>query len=72
MEVEDLWIGRFDTSDITEYSFNAFQSIQSLVIGNGIFWEATSFELNNLPQLQSVKLGYAAFYYVHSVVFESD
>ena len=30
------------------------------------------FEFADLPQLQSVKLGYSAFDYVHSVVFESD
>ena len=30
------------------------------------------FEFTDLPQLQSVKLGNAAFQYVHSVVFESD
>ena len=72
LNVEDLWIGRFDTSGITEFSFNTFQSLESLVIGNGIFWEATSFELSNLPQLQSVKLGNSAFHCVHSVVFESD
>ena len=72
IEVEDLWIGRFDTTGLTEYSFNAFQSIQSLVIGNGTFWEVTSFELSNLPQLQSVKLGEGAFECVHSIVFESD
>ena len=30
------------------------------------------FEFTDLPQLQSVKLGNAAFYYVHSIVFESD
>ena len=29
-------------------------------------------ELTDLPQLQSVKLGSLAFYYVHSIVFESD
>ena len=72
LNVEDLWIGRFDTSGITEFSFNTFQSLESLVIGNGIFWEATIFELSNLPQLQSVKLGNSAFHCVHSVVFESD
>ena len=55
--VEDLWISRFDTSGITEFSFKRFQSLQSLVIGNGIFWEATSFELNNLPSLQSIDIG---------------
>ena len=30
------------------------------------------FEWTDLPQLQSVKLGNGALYYVHSVVFESD
>ena len=30
------------------------------------------FEFTDLPQLQSVKLGYWAFQYVHSIVFESD
>ena len=30
------------------------------------------FEFTDLPQLQSVKLGNAAFYNVHSAVFESD
>ena len=30
------------------------------------------FELTDLPQLQSLKLGINAFEYVHSVVFESD
>ena len=72
LNVEDLWIGRFDTSGITEFPFNRFQSLKSLVIGNGIFWGVTSFELSNLPQLQSVKLGVCAFRDVHSVVFESD
>ena len=30
------------------------------------------FEFTDLPQLQSVHLGWDAFDYVHSVVFESD
>ena len=30
------------------------------------------FEFPDLPQLQSVKLGQFAFWYVQSVVFESD
>ena len=30
------------------------------------------FELTDLPQLQSLTLGSYAFYYVHTVVFESD
>ena len=106
LNVEDLWIGRLDITEITDYSFNRFLSLKSFVIGNGIFWEISSFQLDNLlslqsidigkycfrdsssfsltglvvsfesftdlPQLQSVKLGYSAFYDVHSVVFESD
>ena len=61
MEVEDLWIGRFDTTGLTEYSFNAFQSIQSLVIGNGVFWGVTSFELGSLPSLQTIDIGMRCF-----------
>ena len=30
------------------------------------------FEFTDLPQLQSLKLGNGAFYYVQSAVFESD
>ena len=30
------------------------------------------FEFTDLPQLQSVNLSIAAFWYVHSIVFESD
>ena len=30
------------------------------------------FEFTDLPQLQSVEYGNGAFYYVHSIVFESD
>ena len=30
------------------------------------------FEFTDLPQLQSLKLDYGAFEYVHSIVFESD
>ena len=70
--VKDLWIGRIDTSGLKEYSFSSFQLLKSLVIGKNTFWRITSFELNNLPLLQSVKLGEFAFRYVHSVVFESN
>ena len=64
LDVEDLWIGRFDTSGITEFSFNSFQSLESLVIGSDIFWEATCFELSNLPSLQSIVTGNYCFYSV--------
>ena len=30
------------------------------------------FEFTDLPQLQSLTLGFSAFEYVHSIVFESD
>ena len=65
LDVEDLWIGRFDTSGITEFSFNSFQSLESLIISNGIFWEATSFELSNFPQLQSIDIGKNCFRYAY-------
>ena len=70
--VENLWIGCFDTSGLTEFSFNRFLSLKSLVLGSNTFWNVTQFELNGLPQLQSVKLGYYAFDRVHSIVFESE
>ena len=72
LDVEDLWIGCCDTSGLTEFSFDRYLSLKSLVLGSNTFWNVTQFELNGLPQLQSVKLGSLAFEYVHSVVFESD
>ena len=72
LDVEDLWIGCFDTSGLTEFSFDRYLSLKSLVLGSNTFWNVTQFELNGLPQLQSVKLGECAFAYVQSIVFESD
>ena len=66
LDVKDLWIGCFDTSRMTEFSFNTFQSLESLVIGNGIFWEVTCFELSNLPSLQSIEIGVSCFKYAPS------
>ena len=37
-----------------------------------LVWLMDWFEFTDLPQLQSLKLGYAAFSYVQSVVFDSD
>ena len=37
-----------------------------------LVWLIEWFELLDLPQLQSVKIGQHAFSYVHSAVFESD
>lgn len=62
-DVEDLWIGRFNTSGITEFSFDRFQSLRSLVIGNNIFWTATGLELSSLPSLQSIDIGVKSFFW---------
>ena len=72
LNVEDLWIQPFDTSELIEYSFNSFQSLQSLVIGKCLFWRVTRFEFTNLSQLQSITLGDIALHLVHSIVFEGD
>ena len=61
LNVEDLWIGRFDTSDVSEFSPNRFQSLKTLVIGNGLFWSVNRLELNNLPSLQSIDIGEYCF-----------
>ena len=66
LNVEDLWIGRFDTSDVSEFSPNRFQSLKTLVIGNGLFWSVNRLELNNLPSLQSIDLGDFCFQYAPS------
>ena len=65
-DVKDLWIGRFDTSRLTEYSFSRFQSLQSLVISHFIFMKSTSFKLNNLPSLQSIDIGVGCYFYSSS------
>ena len=66
LNVEDLWIGRFDTSDVSEFSPNRFQSLKTLVIGNGLFWSVNRLELNNLPSLQSIEIGDWCFQYAPS------
>ena len=57
LNVEDLWIGRFDTSDVSEFSPNRFQTLKTLVIGNCLFWSVNRLELNNLTSLQSIYMG---------------
>ena len=66
LDVEDLWISRFDTSDVSEFSPSRFQSLKTLVIGNGLFWSVNILELNNLPSLQSIDIGYWCFNWVPS------
>ena len=62
LNVEDLWIGRFDTSDVSEFSPNRFQTLKTLVIGNCLFWSVNRLELNNLPSLQSIDIGEYCFF----------
>ena len=66
LDVEDLWIERFDDTGVTDFSFSAFQSLQSLVIGKGVFWGLTRFELRQLPMLQSIDIGDTCFYWASS------
>ena len=66
LDVEDLWIGRFDASDMYEFLPSRFQSLKTLVIGNGLFWSVNRLELSNLPSLQSIDIGYRCFRYAPS------
>ena len=66
LDVEDLWISRFDTSDVSEFLPSRFQSLKTLVIGNGLFWSVNRLELNNLTFLQSIEMGGACFCYAPS------
>ena len=61
LDVEDLWIRRFDTSDVSEFSPSRFQSLKTLVIGNGLFWSVNRIELNNLTSLQILYIGNGCF-----------
>ena len=70
LDVEDLWIGRFDASDMYEFLPSRFQSLKTLVIGNGLFWSVNRLELNNLTSLQILYIGNGCFGKVR--VFELD
>ena len=61
LDVEDLWIERLDTLGISQYSFNTFQSLKSLVIGNDLFLGISDYQLNKLPLLQSIQIGNNSF-----------
>ena len=67
LDVEDLWIGRFDASYMYELSPSRFQSLKTLVIGNGTLWSVNRLELNNLTSLQSIYIGEYCFYYAPSL-----
>ena len=66
LDVEDLWIGRFDTSDIYVFTPNRFKSLKTLVIGNGTLWSVNKLYLNNLTSLQILYIGDGCFYYALS------
>ena len=61
LDVQDLWIGRFDTSDVSEFTPSRFKSLKTLVIGNGTFWSVNRLELNNLTCLEMLYIGDYAF-----------
>jgi len=56
LDVKDLWISLFYASIVTEFLPSRFQSLKTLVIGNGLFWSVRTLELN-IPSLQSVYIG---------------
>ena len=66
LDVEELWIGRFDTSEVYEFSPSRFKSLKTLVIGNGTFWSVNRLELNNLTSLQILYIGWYCFKYAPS------
>ena len=78
IELESVVIGEisFKTARVDDISMSGrivnCLKLKSIQIGYHSFSDYHSFELLNLPQLQSVKLGTRAFYRAHSVVFESD
>jgi len=61
LDVKDLWISLFYASIVTEFSPGRFQSLKTLVIGNGLFWSVKTLELNN-PSLQSLYIGNGGFF----------
>ena len=71
LDVEDLWIGCFDTSGLTEFSFDRFLSLKSLVLGSNTFCYVTQFELNGLPSLQSIIFGKYSTCYTPSLSLTS-
>ena len=71
LDVEDLWIGCFDTSGLAEFSFDRYLSLKSLVLGSNTFWYVTQFELNGLPSLQSIIFGKYSTCYTPSLSLTS-
>ena len=70
LDVEDLWIGRFVASDVSEFLPSRFQSPKTLVIGDRQFWSVNRLELKNQNSLQILYIGNGCFGKVR--VFELD
>ena len=62
LDVEDFWISRVDTSEVSEFSPVKSQSLKVLVIGNSLYWSVTKLELSGFPSLQSIVIGKWCFY----------
>ena len=65
--VEDIWIQLFDTTDISNISFNGFHSLKRLVIGNNLFWRVNSLNMTTIPFLESIEFGKRCFYSASSL-----
>ena len=60
-----LWISRID--QMKQIS----NSVKSIVIQREVGNEKESFTLSDFPSLISIEIGYGAFEYCHSIVFDS-
>ena len=47
-------------------------SVESLLIQGGVGREEKTFNLSNLSSLTTLEMGYGAFEWCHSIVFESE
>ena len=59
---ESFWISNSERSD-GDYRIVNCPKLKSIQIGDGSFQDYHSFELNNLPSLQSINIGYMCFWY---------
>ena len=62
LDVEDLWISPFNTTEVSEFSPSKYPSLKTLVIGRSVFWSVTKLELNDHPSLQFLSVGANCFY----------
>ena len=71
LDVKDLWIRRFDTSDISAFTPNRFKSLKTLVIGNGTLWTVNGLYLNNLTCLEMLYIGEGCFHRATDITLTS-